>query len=277
MGLNQERLGVEYPATHYKVERDAMLAYARATNEDNPLLVGDGAQVASPMFGVVWLALPMMQALFDPELIADANLGRMVHAGQDMRFLELVRPGDELETRTKVAEIEEKSSGELLQIQMSSFRKDGRKVLEATASCFFRGPPDPDRKKKRQAEEWPEPWFTRSLAVDADQTLRYAEASGDHNPIHTDEETARMMGFDGIIVHGMCTMALAQKAILDGAVEGQVERLARLKVQFAKPVYPGDTLDVRVWKEESEAGSPLGFVVLRGQEVAIREGLAEIR
>ena len=43
--------------------------------------------------------------------------------------------------------------------------------------------------------------------------VRYAEASGDHNPIHQDEDVARSVGLPGVIAHGMYTMALAARAV----------------------------------------------------------------
>ena len=42
---------------------------------------------------------------------------------------------------------------------------------------------------------------------------RYAAASGDHNPIHQDEDVARSVGLPGVIAHGMYTMALAARAV----------------------------------------------------------------
>ncbi len=45
--------------------------------------------------------------------------------------------------------------------------------------------------------------------------VRYAEASGDHNPIHQDEEVARSVGLPGVIAHGMYTMALAARAVAE--------------------------------------------------------------
>ena len=50
-----------------------------------------------------------------------------------------------------------------------------------------------------------------------DQTDRYAEASGDFFEIHLDDEAARAVGLPGRIVHGLCTMALTGRAVLDAA------------------------------------------------------------
>jgi len=54
---------------------------------------------------------------------------------------------------------------------------------------------------------------TRAYPVTRADLVRYARASGDHNPIHQDEEVARSVGLPGVIAHGMYTMALAARAV----------------------------------------------------------------
>ncbi|MBC3760344.1 MaoC/PaaZ C-terminal domain-containing protein [Quadrisphaera oryzae] len=47
--------------------------------------------------------------------------------------------------------------------------------------------------------------------------LRYADASGDHNPIHASDEVARSVGLPGVIAHGMLTMGAAVRVVVDWA------------------------------------------------------------
>jgi acyl dehydratase len=54
---------------------------------------------------------------------------------------------------------------------------------------------------------------TKVFTITRADLVRYAEASGDHNPIHQDEEVARSVGLPGVIAHGMYTMALAARAV----------------------------------------------------------------
>jgi acyl dehydratase len=54
---------------------------------------------------------------------------------------------------------------------------------------------------------------TRTFTITRDDLVRYAAASGDHNPIHQDEAVARSVGLPGVIAHGMYTMALAARAV----------------------------------------------------------------
>jgi acyl dehydratase len=54
---------------------------------------------------------------------------------------------------------------------------------------------------------------TQTFTITRADLVRYAAASGDHNPIHQDEEVARSVGLPGVIAHGMYTMALAARAV----------------------------------------------------------------
>jgi len=56
---------------------------------------------------------------------------------------------------------------------------------------------------------------TRTFTVTRADLVRYADASGDHNPIHQDETVALSVGLPGVIAHGMYTMALAARAVGD--------------------------------------------------------------
>jgi acyl dehydratase len=72
-----------------------------------------------------------------------------------------------------------------------------------------------------------------------EEIARYAAASGDHNPIHLDDEFARSVGLPGVIAHGMLQMGiLANLAV--SAAGGDPRRVRRLGVRFAGMVLPGD-------------------------------------
>jgi len=93
---------------------------------------------------------------------------------------------------------------------------------------------------------------TRIFTVTRADLVRYAEASGDHNPIHQDEQVALAVGLPGVIAHGMYTMALAARAVTEwfpGAV------VVSIGGKFTNPVVvPADGgADVEV---AGDAGEP---------------------
>jgi acyl dehydratase len=76
--------------------------------------------------------------------------------------------------------------------------------------------------------------------ITQDDVRAYADASGDQNPLHQDDEVARAAGFPGIIAHGMFTMAHLASCVVRWS--GEAAALARLRVQFRSAVYMGDTM-----------------------------------
>ncbi|GAB6876864.1 MaoC/PaaZ C-terminal domain-containing protein [Thermaerobacter litoralis] len=71
------------------------------------------------------------------------------------------------------------------------------------------------------------------------QLVKYAGASGDYNLIHTDDETARRVGLDGVIAHGMLSMGFLGQYLVHLAGP---ENVRSLKVRFRQMVRPGDVL-----------------------------------
>lgn len=72
------------------------------------------------------------------------------------------------------------------------------------------------------------------------QIVQYAGASGDYNPIHTDEIYATQVAkYPTVFAHGMLTMGLTGKALTNYVGD---ERLANFGVRFSRQVWPGDTL-----------------------------------
>jgi acyl dehydratase len=74
----------------------------------------------------------------------------------------------------------------------------------------------------------------------------YADASGDQNPIHQNEEFALSVGLPNVIAHGMLTMALAGKYISDFA--GGSAKVLEFGARFTKPVIvpAGEKVDLTV-------------------------------
>ena len=82
--------------------------------------------------------------------------------------------------------------------------------------------------------------FTASYPVTREHLAAYADASGDRNPIHLDEAAAKAAGLPDVIAHGMYTMGLVSRAILEWlTVSGLDATLADFSARFAKPVVVG--------------------------------------
>ncbi len=78
--------------------------------------------------------------------------------------------------------------------------------------------------------------------ITQEQLRRYAEASGDFNPIHLDEQAAHQVGLDSVIAHGMLSMAFLGQFVNQQIAAIPGARLERLRVRFMDMVRLGDTL-----------------------------------
>jgi 3-hydroxybutyryl-CoA dehydratase len=83
-----------------------------------------------------------------------------------------------------------------------------------------------------------------SRRVTQEGIQRYAEASGDYNPLHVDEEYARTTPFGGTIAHGMLVLAYLSE-MMAAAFGHDWLAGGRLRVRFRAPARPGDTLTAR--------------------------------
>lgn len=79
------------------------------------------------------------------------------------------------------------------------------------------------------------------------QIVQYAGASGDYNPLHSDEiYTVQAAGYKSVFAHGMLTMGLTGKMLTNYVGDG---RLTKFGVRFTNQVWPGDALDAKATVE----------------------------
>jgi len=113
------------------------------------------------------------------------------------------------------------------------------------------------------------------------QIVQYAGASGDYNPLHTDEVyTTQVAGYPTVFAHGMLTMGLTGKMLTNYVGDGT---LTKFGVRFTNQVWPGDTLDSRATVAEirEEGGQMLVDLTLStvnqdGKEVMTGSATAKI-
>ena len=91
------------------------------------------------------------------------------------------------------------------------------------------------------------------MTPDAGLTKRYAEASGDPNPIHIDPEFAKSVGLPGVILHGLYSMAQVARAHTE-ALGDDPRALKRLSVQFRGMGFPEQEIVVTTTVREASNG-----------------------
>ncbi|KAH9809682.1 hypothetical protein DFH28DRAFT_904457 [Melampsora americana] len=82
--------------------------------------------------------------------------------------------------------------------------------------------------------------------TDSNQAAVY-RLSGDNNPLHIDPEFAAVGGFKSPILHGLCFFGFAAKAVME-----KFGKISNVKARFVGSVYPGETLETMMWKEDKK-------------------------
>jgi len=263
----------------FKVEAARAVAYAAATNDTNPR--HSSGDLAPPVFAIVpvWDVLAAAARLVAPP----EAFAQLVHSEQDMRFFRPIAPGDVLRSKAAPVYVAVRGVGTTVAVRTETVDAAGAPVNEQFVTLFFRGPfegqsggePAPDH-KLTAATKATAPLAEVTDGFDADQTFRYAEASGDPMPIHLDAAAARAVGLPGIIIHGLCTMAFCGRAVIESVAGGDPARLARLAVKFSRPVLPGQEITIRIYA--AEAGGAYGFEALNADgQAVVKDGRADLR
>ena len=105
----------------------------------------------------------------------------------------------------------------------------------------------------------------------------YAEASGDHNPIHIDPDYAKTTPMGGTIAHGMLVLAFISE-MMTAAFGRAWSESGKLDVRFRAPARPGDTVTARARPTSEESGT-LGYAVecVNEKDEVLISGTAQIR
>jgi acyl dehydratase len=245
-----EAIGKAGDPVTFEVDRERIAAYAAATNDSIPAhAAGD---VAPPVFAVV----PAFQAagMAAVQVIPSELIAAILHGEQDFHYHRPIEPGMTLATVATPIGMRQRSSGVTVVTKAETREAGGELLVEQFMTTFVRGaqgaedvgdeaPPHRFDEALRERE----PDAETSQSFDADQTFRYAEASGDPMQIHLDDEFAKSVGLPGIIIHGLCTMAFTSRALIERACPDDPGRLRRLAVRFASIALPEQTITTRIW------------------------------
>jgi len=110
----------------------------------------------------------------------------------------------------------------------------------------------------------------------------FARVTGDHNPVHVDEEFAKTTRFGRRIAHGMLTASLIS-AVLANKLPGEGSVYLGQTLTFVAPVFPGDEITARVTVREIREDKPIlkletvcvnqrDEIVIRGEATVLKRG-----
>lgn len=112
-------------------------------------------------------------------------------------------------------------------------------------------------------------------AVTKVQLVKYAGASGDYNPLHTDDAFAKRIGMQGVIAHGMLIMGFLGEYVMKLA--GDTAIPSRFKMRFGAMTVPGDQITCRaivknIYEENNQHFAELDLIAEKAQDQIVGSG-----
>jgi acyl dehydratase len=283
MGIPAFDLGHRHGPFESVIGPEEIRAYADATGDTNPAYVGGLAVPPIAIVTQIFDAQAAGHSHWAPEVRAAMITG--VHGEHDIVYDRPIDPDERLYTYVEPFCARVGGERARMTIHFETVDADGEPIVEqwwttvlilreAVGESVGRDKPDhafPDHARSAPLAEM-------TIPIDVDMAKRYAEVSTDFSAHHFDDEAARKGGFKGVFLHGLCTMGLCARAVVDSLAEGDPDNVLRMAVRFASPAYIGDDLTVRMY----DAGYSLdglrsvAFEAEAGGAIVISNGRAEL-
>ena len=188
--------------------------------------------------------------------IADSGINYMmvVHGEQKLTLHRPLPVAAQITADSRVVGAWDKGEGKgaiiVTETVISEKGKDKLCTLESTIFARGDGGFGGPREGAPQPHQIPDraPDQTVEAETKPDQALLY-RLSGDRNPLHSDPEFAKAVGFDKPILHGLCTYGTCCRAIISSVCDYDAAKITGFDVRFSAPVIPGDKIAVDLWKD----------------------------
>jgi 3-hydroxyacyl-CoA dehydrogenase/3a,7a,12a-trihydroxy-5b-cholest-24-enoyl-CoA hydratase len=232
-----------------------------------------------------WGAMPMMNAMLTAAkqgtmTLPGCNFGfdRVLHGEQ---YTEIKRPlprTGKLKHTFKLKNAWDKDPNAVVTFSIVTTDENGEEVAYNEMTSFVKGAGgwggDRGPSGDENAPPNRKPDAVIAEKTDANQTLLY-RLSGDWNPLHADPAFAKAFGYDRPILHGMCTFGYVARHVVKAFAKNDGRYFKSIKVRFAKSVFPGDTLETRMWRE-SDTRIILEARAKERDEVVIKNAVIEL-
>ncbi|KAL1533141.1 glycoside hydrolase 18 protein, variant 2 [Salvia divinorum] len=164
--------------------------------------------------------------------------------------------------KATISGFHDKGKSAILEVEISSYEKESGVLLcVQRMSLYLRGaggfskssqPYSFSKYPSSQALTYKipksQPFAVFEECTQPSQALLY-RLSGDYNPLHSDPRVAEMAGFSLPILHGLCTLGFAVRAIIYRICHGDQNMIRNITGRFLLHVYPGETLITEMWVE----------------------------
>lgn len=180
---------------------------------------------------------------------------KVLHAEQSFEIHSPIPPEGVIRGVTSISGIEDKGAekGALVhQVKELYDEANGNHLASVRQTLMLRGNGGQGEFGKSEDQPGPLPEGDPQVSVEISTRPGLAllyRLSGDWNPLHADPAVATKAGFDRPILHGMCSMGIAARAIIQHYCDFDPSRLKSMFVRFSRPVMPGETLRFEFFEE----------------------------
>jgi acyl dehydratase len=224
-----------------------------------------------PTFGVI-----IGGAATDFTAIGDIDMTNLVHGEQSIQLHRPIPAEGTVRNVGRITGVFDKGTGMVVTAESTSvLAATGELLVTSVNSLFIRGAGGwggdrgPSGPKNVPPERMPDHVVTYPTRLD--QALTY-RLSGDRHALHSDPTFAKMAGFARPILHGLCTFGFSGRALLHSLADGDDSRLTGVAARFARPVFPGDSLTIRIWR--TGLGEAVFTTENQDGDIVIAEGSA---
>lgn len=275
MAVDAAKVGFMRDSEEFRVNTARLAQFAAALDDTNAEHLA--GRLAPPTFAHV----PVMQSMV--EVVQAATGAFALHGEHDFHFHRPIEPGQRLWSVSRLVCVANSRAGALIVVRSDTKTGEGADVCTQYTTCLVRGAavetpvgeaPPPRPALPRNGD----PVVVEHTLSDT-QTRRYAEAARDYSAYTLDPAAAKALGFPAPIVHGMCTLGFAARAVVDAVCGGQSRRLKRLACRFSAPVLvePGQKLTTSLWSSPVNGRLHVTFETAeKTGAMAIRNGFAEV-
>lgn len=183
----------------------------------------------------------------------DIDLRKILHGGQSLTMHGPIPASGSAVLSSRVADVWDKGKAAVIVLEQAAADPDGNPLwtsemqIWARGAGGFGGPSGPDASACAPDREPAEVLTSRTTPS---QALVY-RLSGDMNPLHADPDFAARAGFDRPVLHGLATYGLVCKAVVDSILDGDAGAVQTFSARFAGSIYPGETIETSVWREDN--------------------------
>ncbi|KAI9250169.1 HotDog domain-containing protein [Phascolomyces articulosus] len=210
---------------------------------------------------------------------------KIVHGEQSLQIHKpFPKNGGKFNQQSTITGVYDKGSGMVIEGTIDLYgAEDNVHYCTMVSKSFVRGyggwngPKGPKAPSYAPPKRQPDAVDSYKTSIQQAQLYRL---SGDYNPLHIDVPVARKVGFPNPILHGLCTYGITGHSILKQLAGNDRTRFKSIEGRFSSPVFPGETVEVYMWKVDDKEPGVQGVIfavkVKERDVVVINNGYATL-